>query len=126
VILADTSVWIDHFRSENIQMKEHLRSKRIVMHPYIVGELALGSVADRADVLQALDELPQLIVAEPSELRELIERGRLYSRGIGWVDTQLLACLLIDRTIQFWTTDKRLSRVASEIGIPMHPGSLPN
>ena len=126
MILADTSVWIDHFRSDNPQMREHLQNKRIVMHPFIAGELALGSLPDRTSVLKALDELPQLIVAEAYEVRQLIEQRKLYSKGIGWIDAQFLVCMLIEPSIQLWTTDRRLARVASEIGIQLHPGSLPN
>ncbi len=107
-------------------MTRYLVRDDIVTHPYVVGELALGSFADRTGVLEALDKLPHLNVAETEEVRELIERRNLYSKGIGWVDVHLIASTLIHPSTQLWTTDKRLARTAAEIGIPLHPVNLPN
>jgi len=91
VILADTSVWIDHLRSENKEMRRHLNQGRIVIHPLIVAELALGSLRDRSRTLALLDLLPQVKVAQLHEVRLMIESRRLYSLGIGLVDVQLIS-----------------------------------
>lgn len=117
MILADTSVWIDHLRSENKEMRRHLNQGRIVIHPLIVAELALGSLRDRSRTLALLDLLPQVKVAQLHEVRLMIESRRLYSLGIGLVDVQLIASIFIDPPTLLWTKDKPLRKVAEALGI---------
>ncbi len=117
MILADTSVWIDHLRSENKEMRRHLNEGRIVIHPLIVAELALGSLRDRTRTLALLDLLPQVKVAQLHEVRLMIESRRLYSLGIGLVDVQLLASIFIEPPTLLWTKDKPLRKVAEALGI---------
>jgi predicted nucleic acid-binding protein len=73
VILADTSIWVDHFRSGNDELRRLLTDRQIVMHPFIVGELALGSLRERTKVLAFLDMLPQVRVARLDEVRQMID-----------------------------------------------------
>lgn len=117
MILADTSVWVDHLRSRDARLAELLHAGRIVGHPLVVAEIALGSLRDRSRVLGLLDSLPSLPLAEPDEVRTLIDRRRLFGRSVGFVDVSLLgSCLLAPGTV-FWTRDRRLDAVASEIGV---------
>jgi predicted nucleic acid-binding protein len=120
VILADTSVWIDHLRSGNKEMGQHLHQGRIVIHPFIVAELALGSLRDRARTLALLDLLPQVKVAQLHEVRLMIESRHLYSLGIGLIDAELIASALIDPPTLLWTKDKPLRKVAEALGIHAH------
>jgi predicted nucleic acid-binding protein len=117
LILADTSVWIDHLRSGNKELRRHLEQGQIVIHPFIVAELALGSLKDRTKTLALLDLLPQVRVARLSELRFMIEARRLYNLGIGLTDAHLIASVLIDSPTLLWTIDKRLRQVAQILGI---------
>jgi predicted nucleic acid-binding protein len=117
VILADTSVWIDHFRSGNKDLQKALNQGQIAIHPCIVAELALGSLRERARALATLDLLPQVRVAQMNELRMMIEARRLYSLGIGLTDAQLLASVFIDSPTVLWTRDKQLRRVAKAFGV---------
>jgi predicted nucleic acid-binding protein len=117
LILADTSVWIDHFRSGNKEMVKHLREGRIVIHPFVIAELALGSLRRRAETLALLDLLPQVREAQLKEVRSMIEVRRLYNLGIGLTDAQLIASVLIDSPTLLWTRDKRLYKVAETLGI---------
>lgn len=94
-----------------------LRAGRIACHALVVTELALGSLRDRRQVLGFLDGLPSLPVAEPDEVRRLIERRRLFGRGIGFVDAALLAGCLLAPGTRLWTLDKRLGAAAREVGI---------
>lgn len=117
MILADTSVWVDHLRSGDTRLVELLRADQIVSHALVIAEIALGSLRDRDGVLGLLDGLPVLPVAEVPELRALIEARRLFGRGIGFVDASLLAsCLLVPGT-RLWTRDKRLDAVARDVGV---------
>ena len=115
--LADTSVWIDHFRSGSREMRETLNRGQIVIHPWIIGELALGSLKDRAKTLAMLDLLPQVRIAETGEVRRMIEVRRIYNVGIGMIDAHLIASVFITPPTLLWTLDKRLRKVAEVLGI---------
>ena len=117
MILADTSVWVDHLRSGDARLAEFLDAAQLVIHRLVVAEVALGSLRDRRQVLGLLDALPSVPLATPEEVRILIEQRRLYGRGVGYVDASLVAsCLLAPGTV-LWTRDTRLAAVATEIGV---------
>lgn len=117
MILADTSVWVEHFRSGNDELRKLLGNRSVVMHPYIVAELALGSLRDRTSTLAFLDLLPQAKVAQSSEVRQMIEARCLYSQGIGLIDAHLIAATYLNPPTLLWTKDKRLRAVAERLGI---------
>ena len=117
MILADTSVWIDHLRSGSKDLRRHLDQGQIVIHPFIIAELALGSLKDRTMTLTLLDLLPRVRVARMNELRLMIEARRLYNVGIGLTDAHLIASVFIDVPTLLWTRDQRLRRVAESFGI---------
>ncbi|MGB8061279.1 MAG: type II toxin-antitoxin system VapC family toxin [Candidatus Sulfotelmatobacter sp.] len=117
MILADTSIWIDHLRSGNSELRRLLGHGQIVIHPFITAELALGSLQQRTKTLALLDLLPHVRVAQLSELRVMIEARRLYSLGIGLTDVHLIASVFIDLPTLLWTKDRRLRKVAEALGI---------
>ncbi|HVW76554.1 MAG TPA: type II toxin-antitoxin system VapC family toxin [Alloacidobacterium sp.] len=117
MILADTSIWVDHFRSGDEELRRQLLQNAIVIHPFVVGELALGSLPDRAQTLQHLQRLPCLKVAQFAEVMQMIERRALYRRGIGFIDAHLIASILIHPPAKLWTRDKRLRTATEELGI---------
>lgn len=115
-VLADSSIWIDHLRSPDPRLIDFGRSKRLRTHPFVVGEIALGSLADRAAMLAALRLLRGVAVAEHDEVMAFVERERLFGRGIGYVDAHLLAsCRLSPASL--WTRDKRLHAAAERLGV---------
>jgi predicted nucleic acid-binding protein len=117
LILADTSVWIDHLRSENEEMRKYLHRGDIVIHPFVIAELALGSLSRRAKTLELLDLLPQVRMPHLSEVRVMIEARRLYSMGIGLIDAHLIASVFVNSATLLWTRDKPLRKVAEGLGI---------
>ena len=117
MILADTSVWVDHLRAENAEMSKLLDDVQIAMHPLIVGELALGSLWERKKILAFLDMLPRVRVARLDEVREMVETRSLYSRGIGLIDAHLIASIFLNPPMLLWTKDKRLAGIAESLGI---------
>ena len=117
MILVDTSVWIDHLRSADVKLQELLQNEQVLAHPFIRIELALGSIANRETVLGDLALLPQAPVATMEDLFRLIELRKLYRRGIGPIDLQLICCALFDKSISIWTRDRRLGEVAGELGL---------
>lgn len=122
MIIADTSVWLDHWRRTNSRLAGLLTQGQIVVHPFVLGEIALGSVTPRAEVLARLARLPRPRLAHDGEVLDLIERAPLWGRGIGWVDAHLLASALLDR-LRLWTLHLPLARVARELGValPVNP-----
>ncbi len=116
MLLADTSVWIEHFRRGEPEFSDHLVNGLVLMHPFVVGELACGNVKDRASVLSDLQTLPAATLASDEEVLRLIEDRRLCGRGLGWVDLHLLASALLSKC-GFWTLDKRLAKVSQELGV---------
>jgi len=98
-------------------MRRHLNQGQIVIHPFIIAELALASLRERTKTLVLLDFLPQVRVAQLSEVRLTIEARRLYNLGIGLTDAHLIASVFINPSTLLWTKDKRLRRAAEGLGI---------
>jgi predicted nucleic acid-binding protein len=98
-------------------MRKHLNQGQIVIHPFVIAELALGSLQERTKTLALLDLLPQVRVARLSEVRLTIEARRLYSLGIGLTDAHLIASVFLNSPTLLWTRDKRLRKVAEALGI---------
>ena len=123
MILADTSVWVDHLHGGDARMAALLEAEEIVMHPYVLGEVALGSLRNRAAILGDLRALPGAAVAGDEEVLALIERHRLFGTGIGLVDAHLLASTLLTPETRLWTRDRRLREAAERLGIGGTPGA---
>ena len=112
MILVDTSVWIDHFRNGNAELKELLISNEVMVHPFIIGELACGSIKNRNEILSLLNELPRTVIAEHQEVLRLIEEKKLYGKGIGLIDAHLVASALLSK-VRLLTMDKPLEKVVA-------------
>ena len=112
-ILADTSVWVDHLRRGDPQMSTFLSAGDIVVHDHVVGELCLGGLS--SEKLAMMQLLRRCVVASHDEVMHLIAERCLAGRGIGYVDTHLLAAAMINR-LRLWTRDHALQLVARECG----------
>lgn len=117
MILADTSIWIDHLRNNDPQMAKLLLREQIVMHPFIIAEIALGSLRNRKQRLEDMESLLEVRVAQLSVVRHMIEAHTLYSRGIGLTDAHLIASCLLTPGTQLWTRDGAMERAAKSLGI---------
>ena len=115
MILVDTSVWVDHLRSGVPLLANLLQEGEVLIHPWVIGEIACGNLRNRQQVLDLLLGLTTALVASDSEVLLLIERGNLMGRGIGYVDAHLLAAAKLSRC-GLWTQDRRLAVVAQEQG----------
>ena len=98
-------------------MREHLNQGHIVIHPFVIAELALGSLRERTKTLALLDLLPRVRVAQLNEVRLTIEARHLYNLGIGLTDAHLIASVFINSPTLLWTRDKQLRKVAEGLGI---------
>jgi predicted nucleic acid-binding protein len=117
VILVDTSVWIDHLRQGEPVLVENLNAGMVLVHPFVIGEVGLGSLRQRELVLGALRDLPQAEVATDGEVSAFVEREHLFGLGIGWVDAHLLAAVRLTPGVRLWSRDKRLAAVAARLGV---------
>ena len=117
MILADTSVWVDHLRRNDPQMANLLLAGQIAMHPFIVAEIALGSLRNRHKILAEMDALREVRVAGLDEVRHMIEAHSLYSKGIGLTDAHLIASCLLTPGTQLWTRDSNLKQVARALKV---------
>ena len=111
MILVDTSVWVDHLRRRNGSLVRLLEDGEVLCHPFVVGELACGSLKNRADILALLRHLPGAPMLEHHEILRFVEAYRLMSTGLGWIDVHLLAAARLAR-VALWTLDRRLAKVA--------------
>ena len=121
MILVDTSIWIDHLRSDDEVLSERLKCREVLMHPYVIGELAVGHLNPRQEILEMLQDLPQSDVATDSEVLHFIETAKLFGEGIGYVDAHLLAAARLNAGSGLWTRDTRLFKVASRLALAASP-----
>ena len=116
MVLVDTSIWVSHLRAADTDLASLLLAEEVVCHPFVIGELACGNLANREEILELLHELPRAIAAQHEEVLSFIEARRLMGRGIGLVDVHLLTSAVLSG-LPIWTRDRRLHEAAVEIGI---------
>ncbi|MGH9892905.1 MAG: type II toxin-antitoxin system VapC family toxin [bacterium] len=117
MILVDTSVWVDHLRKGVPGLAAALEQGSVLMHPFVLGELACGNLKNRREVLQLLGDLLGAPVATDPEVLDFIERRALMGRGMGYIDVHLLASAALVGTARLWTRDKRLATVAAGLNL---------
>lgn len=120
MVLVDTSIWIDHFRGIERRLSVLLQAGRVLSHGAVIGELACGQLRQRTKIIPWLRLLTRSQAASESEALQLIEDKRLFARGLGWVDVQLLASALVTGC-SLWTSDAALRRSAEQLGLSYRP-----
>lgn len=120
MVLVDTSVWVDHLRRGDASLAALLEASEVAVHPFVLGELACGSLRPKSDVGRLLSELPAATTATHAEVMHFIAAHRLSGRGIGYVDAHLLAAAAIDGLL-LWTRDKPLNSASSKLGLAFNP-----
>jgi predicted nucleic acid-binding protein len=116
VILVDTSVWVDHFRNDSPRLSKLLTDQQVLVHPFIIGELSLGRLTNRNEIVDLLSRLPLAPVAEHDEVTAVVDKHHLPGSGIGWVDAHLIASALLGNA-KLLTADKPLQRASRRIGV---------
>ncbi|CAN5464581.1 type II toxin-antitoxin system VapC family toxin [soil metagenome] len=117
MILPDSAVWIDHLRAPDPVLIGLLNTRQVLGHPFVTGEIYLGSIAQRDRVLGRLRDLVQIRVATVQQVTTLIEGQQLFGAGIGYVDAHLLTSVRLTPGASLWTRDKRLHAVAMRLNI---------
>ena len=116
MILADTSLWIQHLRAGHPAFQTMLDRKRISVHWIVIGELAAGNLPRRAEFLAMMRVIPKAKAGSSEECLAFIENHRLYGRGLGWNDVQLLVAARLSGN-PLWSLDSRLAAAATELGV---------
>jgi predicted nucleic acid-binding protein len=117
MVLADTSIWIDHFRRSDLRLAKFLENGDVAMHPFVIGELLLGHVPKIVEMIDDLNTLPKAMVASPEEVLKFIADRKLPGSGIGYVDAHLLAAAALTPETFVWTRDKRLNAAAKSLSL---------
>jgi predicted nucleic acid-binding protein len=120
MILVDTSIWIDHLRRSNERLRRMLEQGDLLIHPFVIGEVALANLRDRDAILNALQDLPQAAVATDVEVLRFMQQNTLHGIGIGYIDAHLLAAVRLSPGATLWTTDRRLLAAGQSLGLTEH------
>lgn len=120
MVLVDTSVWIDHFRRGSARLESLLEKEEVVGHPFVIGEVACGNLANRIEILELLQALPQAVVARHEEVIHFIDSHQLMGAGLGLVDVHLLASARLS-SVALWTEDRILRKAAERLAISFQP-----
>ncbi len=119
MILVDISIWIDHLRMSDA-MLVHQLNNNVLMHPFILGELACGNLKNRIEMLELFNNLPKSVVATDSEVLYFIEQYNLMGKGIGFFDSHLLSAVALTNSTKLWTRDKRLKVISDSLSCSCH------
>jgi predicted nucleic acid-binding protein len=117
VIIVDTSVWIDYLHKGEAGMASLLDEGLVLMHPFVLGEISLGSLRDWHETMRTLSKIPQVVRADDNEVVAMIASKKLQGSGIGFVDAHLVASALLTDDTFIWTRDRRLAAVACRVGV---------
>lgn len=112
-VLVDTSVWVEFLSHREPNLRKLLGAGEVCTHPFIIGELATGSLKNRQEIFDLLANLPSTPELEHEEVMYFLEHHKLFAKGIGWVDMHLLACATTFKKV-LWTKDKRLNKLAEQ------------
>ena len=115
-ILVDTSVWINHLREGDKNLTQLLEQGLVACHPFIVGEIACGSIKNRNEIINLLNDLPSTEIIDHSDIMGFIENRKIMNKGIGYIDVHLLGSALVSDT-PLWTFDKALRKIAIQFSI---------
>ena len=110
-------MWIDHLRKTDAILQALLNKDRVLAHPFVLGELAMGNLRQRDLFLAALGNLPQSVIAQEHEVLRFVSERGLFGVGIGYIDAHLLAGVQLTPGASLWTRDKRLREVAEKLAL---------
>ena len=116
MILVDSSVWIAYLRTDVDELAEALDADDVLLHPFVLGELACGNLQERTAIMAWLRRVPIAAVAEREAVLAFIHEHTLMGRGIGYVDMNLLVSA-VEMGATLWTRDRRTGDAAGELNI---------
>jgi predicted nucleic acid-binding protein len=115
-VLVDTSIWVNHFRTNNPHLEDLLDNTEVLCHQLVIGELACENLKNRKEILALLRALPRALEVDHDEALEFIELNKLMGKGIGFIDVMLLASSRLS-ALPIWTNDCKLKEAAQQLNI---------
>ena len=116
MILVDTSIWVNHLRRGLPNLAVRLEAGEVLCHPFVIGEISLGHLRQRVEILALIARLPTVLLATQEEVLHFVDSQRLAGSGIGWVDAHLLTSAAL-AGVPLWTADRRLAAAAHSLGL---------
>ena len=116
MVIVDTSVWIEHFKEKNESLISLIEDDEILIHPFVIAELACGHLKNREETIGLLLKLPAPELLSIEEILIFVSKEKLYSRGVGFVDVSLLGSSILSNAL-LWTYDKSLNKVSTSFDI---------
>jgi predicted nucleic acid-binding protein len=120
-VLVDTSIWADHIDRSDSTLQILLDHDLVLIHPYVIGELAMGNLKQRDTVLRELKKLHGAVIAKDDEVLRFIVVHKLSGTGIGYIDAHLLASTQLTPETKLWTRDRRLREAAERLALDFKP-----
>ena len=107
--LVDSSMWVRHLRTGDPILVRLLEEDLVLVHPFVIGDLACGNARNREEILDLLSKLPECETASQDECLYLLRERKLYAAGLGWKDVHLIAAARLSRA-GLMTRDARLRK----------------
>lgn len=117
MILVDTTIWADHFRTGLDILSDLLNRHQVLCHPFVIGEIMMGNPRNRQTIFESLQALPKARIADHEEVLAFVEQNKIYGTGVGYVDAHLLAAVRLTPPTTLWTTDRKMAGVAERLGL---------
>lgn len=120
MIVVDSSIWVDFFRTPHERLAGLIGQDALIQHPFVTGEVGMGSFASRAaraGTIEMLLGLEPMVVVLESQFHDFVADADLFGTGAGFVDCHLLASLSESPEASLWTRDKRLATQAERLGL---------
>lgn len=121
VVVVDTSIWIDHFRSTDLRFKQLVADRLVLQHSFVTGEIAVGNLRDRGQIMRALRGLPQVEPVSDDDFHAFLCETNLSGTGLGFVDVHVLAATAATPGATIWTSDRRMREQAKRLGLVYSP-----
>jgi len=120
MVLVDTSIWIRFLAGRtpfSDGLDQLLGRDEVVGHEMVFGELLIGEVGGgRKRLLDAYVQMHQSRTVSHHEVVEFVRSRRLFGRGVGWIDVNILASAVVGG-FQVWTADPRFVTLANELRV---------
>ncbi len=121
MILVDTSIWINHLnKGSHPELNHLLVGESVLTHPFIMGEIAMGSLNDRRGRLGMLSKLHRVALASDHEVASFVENAQLHGTGLSYIDAHLLAATIAAQDngeVRLWTSDRKLDAQARRFNV---------
>jgi predicted nucleic acid-binding protein len=117
MVLVDTSVWIRFLAGREPYaggLDALLSRDEVAGHDMIFGELLIGDRGGRTRLLANYAQMHHAPVVRHDEVVEFVRGRRLFGRGVGWIDVNLLASAVVG-DCHLWTADPRFRAAAEDL-----------